>query len=62
MSEVERLVRTVDALIGVVDRLTQQNQAIVQQNNQLILLMAGETVEVETGAEVPRGYLNGRDN
>lgn len=60
MSETEKLIRTVDTLIAVVEKLTQQNQAILKQNNQLILLMAGETVSVE-GATPPVSYLNGRN-
>lgn len=61
MTETERLLRAVEILTASVEKLAQQNQAIVKQNNQLILLMAGETVMVEDGS-TPVGYLNGRSS
>lgn len=60
MTETDKLLRAVEMLTNSVDRLTQQSQAIVKQNNQLILLMAGETVDVDGGDAAPRLYLNGK--
>lgn len=61
MRENEIVMAAIYNLIEAIDRISSSNDQIVKQNNALILLLAGETVQVEDNA-VETVYLNGRKN